>query len=123
MQSEMKLAKRLGRVMLVGAALGMVAGCGSLKNLTQPSSKRVLFEGLYYPARLSPNRDDRKAFTVTVNRAAQGIEGAREAGRYEATRYCIEIYGRSDATWTVGPDTEGLAVVDDQLILAGRCKG
>ncbi len=112
--------------------LGMVAltltlvlpGCGtSLSNALKPSANRTLFDGNYYPARLSTDKANRAAFSVTVSRAAQGIDGAREAGRYEATRYCIEQYGDSDAIWTVGPDTEGLTIRDDQLTLAGRCKG
>jgi hypothetical protein len=101
-----------------------VSACGSsLRNTLQPSSKRVLFEGQYFPARLSRDRDDRAAFSVVVSRAGQGLNGAREAGRYEATKYCIDQYGNSDAVWSVGPDSAGLAVRDDQLTLAGRCAG
>jgi hypothetical protein len=117
---------RVQRVLTMGmivAALAL-AGCGtSLRNALKPSANRALFEGNYYPARLSRDRDDRAAFVVTVSRAAQGIDGAAEAGRYEATKYCIDQYGDSDALWSVGPDSEGLALQDDQLVLAGRCRG
>jgi hypothetical protein len=114
---------RIGQGALLLGALMLVAGCSNgFSNLIRPAKNRVMFEGLYYPARISAERGDRAAFTVTVNRADQGIDGAREAGRYEATKYCIKQYGRSDTEWSVGPDTEGLAISNDQLVLVGRCK-
>jgi len=72
---------------LMAVTLALPA-CGSnLRDTLRPAAKRVLFEGKYYPARLSRERDDRAAFTIVVSRAAQGLDGAREAGRYEATKY------------------------------------
>lgn len=112
-----------GMITLMLATL-VLAGCGaSLRDTLRPSASRALFDGQYYPARIARDREDRAAFAVAVSRVSQGIDGAREAGRYEATKYCLEQYGNSDAIWTVGPDSETLTVRDDQLDLAGRCKG
>lgn len=108
---------------LLAVLLGLPACGASLGDTLKPASSRVLFEGNYFPARLSRDRDDRAAFSVVVSRAGQGLDGAREAGRYEATKYCIDQYGNSAAIWTVGPDSDGLTVGDDQLVLAGRCAG
>lgn len=99
-----------------------LAGCATVKKLN-PTRDRVVFEGLYYPSRLSSSRDDRPAFTIAVGRAAQSLSGAREAGRYEATKYCVNEYGQSDVIWTYGPDVDdsGLQLVNGDLVLEGRC--
>jgi len=105
-------------------SLTMVAGCGTAKRLVDSSrSNRVLFEEMYFPARLTSNREDRMSFTATVSRVDQGLIPAREAGRFEATKYCIEQFGRSDVVWSAGPDVEDseLQLVNGQLILEGRC--
>ncbi len=113
-----------GAVIAAMVATLALAGCaGGVRNALKPSGSRALFDGKYYPARLTRDRDDRAAFSVTVSRVAQGTDGAREAGRYEATKYCIAQYGNSDATWTIGPDTETLTARDDQITFTGRCAG
>lgn len=105
-------------------SLSLVAGCSTAKRLVDSSySNRVLFEGMYFPARLASAREDRLNFSVTVSRVDQSLSGAREAGRYEAAKHCIENYGRSDVDWAKGPDVEDaeLQLVNGQLILEGRC--
>lgn len=87
-------------------------------------SKRVLFDGQYYPTReKGVDRQDRKAFQITVRRVEQGIDGAREAGRHGASKYCIKNFGTSQVEWERGPDdaAETLQVSNGTLLLTGRC--
>ncbi|NRB03792.1 MAG: hypothetical protein HRU30_11070 [Rhodobacteraceae bacterium] len=85
---------------------------------------RVAFEGVEFRSKASfVDRKDRTAFEISVRPFSASAEGAREAGRYEATRYCVERYGTSDIIWTAGPDdaAEDLLVEGDTLNLAGTC--
>lgn len=104
------------RMLLTLAAALALAACGK-------SGERVFFEGNYYPADLASTGEGREAFAVTVQDATQGIEGAREAGRFEATRYCIENYGDSDITWQQGYGVEDARAMTDRgsLIMRGSC--
>ncbi len=87
------------------------------------SGERVRFDGNYYPADLDKVGDRREDFVVTVRDPGQGIEGAREAGRFEATRYCVETFGDSTITWQPGYDPDANAAVIDngRLVLRGTC--
>ena len=85
---------------------------------------RISFDDNYYRAKLK--REDRKqrdVFTISVSPVSASLDGAREAGRYEGTRYCIENYGTSLIDWAQSPDAdEAELVIDkDTLLLAGRC--
>jgi len=97
------------------AALAVTA-CGK-------PGERARFDGNYYPADLDTVGDRRETFVVAVQDPGQGIEGAREAGRFAATRYCVETYGDSDITWRAGYDPDANAGVIDngKLILRGSC--
>lgn len=104
--------------------LAMLAGlsltaCGTL------SDDRQTFDGVAFRAKLSAEKEDNRNFTVEVRDPVQSLAGAREAGRYEAVQYCIETFGNSRMTWSQGPDVEDaeLQIVDDVLILKGRCAG
>ena len=99
----------------LAAALALTA-CGK-------PGERVRFDGNYYPAKLAKSGDRRAEFSVTVRGAAQGLNGAREAGRYEATRYCIETYGDSDIAWQAGygPEDGRVLTGDGSLVLRGSC--
>jgi hypothetical protein len=102
------------KILLTLTALGVLAGC--------QTQERILFDGKYFRTKASNVDKQRDQFTVTVRNASQSIEGAREAGRYEGTRYCVGNYGSSDIVWAVGPDTPGaLRLVDDRLIFRGAC--
>ena len=105
---------------VMGAAL--LSGCSWAKNV-QSSKNRVYFENLYFPARLSTTSDDKQSFTVSVDRIDQGLASAREAGRYEATKYCVATYGKSDVAWVAGPDAPDseLRIVEGRLQFEGRC--
>ncbi|SEQ39732.1 hypothetical protein [Thalassovita taeanensis] len=113
----------LKRVAAAVMALALVAGCNG--KVLNPNSTRVAFEGLYFKARLSASKEDKQDFTVTVSPASQGLSAAREAGRYEATKYCVSNYGSSEVIWGVGPDSpdSALVITDDVLALNGRCTG
>ena len=41
-----------------------------------------------------------------VNGVSASLDGAREAGRHEGTKFCIDAFGTSKINWKVGPDTE-----------------
>lgn len=109
-----------GIVLGLTCALTTVAACG------EENSRRVLFGGYYFPSKAAAvdKKVTRADFTVTVNKATQSVEDAREAGRYAGTRYCIENYGTSQIDWRVGPDADPaqLRVVDDKLSFSGVCK-
>lgn len=108
-------AYRVAGLALLCAAL--VAGCTRREN-------RVLFDGVYYPARTSSERADRRNFTATARRAGRGVEGARKAAVHEATRYCIENFGTSAIEWAgVREGREGPAYVQsgDRVSVSGTC--
>lgn len=99
----------------VCAALALTA-CGK-------PGERVRFDGNYYPADLTKSGERREEFSVAVRDPGQGIDGAREAGRYEATRYCVETFGDSDIAWQPGyGPADGRAIAaNGALILRGSC--
>lgn len=94
-----------------------LAACGLNEN-------RPTFDGKLFRAKLSKVDKQRDQFSVTVSPVSQSLDGAREAGRYEATKHCIAQFGTSDIVWVNGPDGEEgtLIVTDDKLQLRGACK-
>ncbi|MDX1782105.1 MAG: hypothetical protein R3256_12390 [Thalassovita sp.] len=105
-------------------AAGLLAGCG-VRERIQGANNRVAFDGIYFRTRLNAEKDDKQAFAVTVAGAARNLDAAREAGRYEATRYCVTNYGNSEVDWTQGPEdaAENLVIENGALVLTGRCRG
>lgn len=86
--------------------------------------ERVYFEGNYYPTKArAADRSDRQAFTLSVRRAGQGLEGARAAGRHGGKKYCLTNYGTSEIDWTVGPEApaRALGAESGRLSMSGRC--
>lgn len=100
---------------------GVLAAVLALSACSKPGD-RMLFDGNYYPVKIKKGQT-REAFSVTVRRIDQGINGARKAGKTEATRYCIETVGDSTITWQRGPDGQGGNLVTDRgnLVLTGHC--
>lgn len=102
--------------------LVLISACGTITS----SEDRVLFDGQFFRAKAKAV--DKKVsptdFTVVVNNVSSSLDGAREAGRFEGTKYCVQNFGSSRITWKVGPDSEpqNLRVSDDKLTLAGTCK-
>lgn len=108
---------------LVGAlvALTAVSACGG-----GSSSDRILFDGKAFRAK-AKSVDKKKSpaeFTVTIKGVSASLDGAREAGRYEGTRFCVQNFGSSRIAWKVGPDTEpqNLRIENDSLTFAGSCQ-
>jgi len=107
---------RIGLFCLAGAFA--MAACGK-------AGDRTLFDGNYYPVKLQEDRDDRRTFTVSVRNTEQGLAGAREAGRHEGVRFCVETFGSSDIAWkNGGPDAPEAALLRSggDLIFSGRCR-
>lgn len=100
---------------------GSLAAILALGACAKPGA-RMLFEGNYYPAKAKKG-ETREDVIVTVRRIDQGLKGAREAGRHEATRYCVETVGDSTIEWLRGPDAEEgvLLTQGGNLVLQGRC--
>ena len=85
---------------------------------------RIAFDGVFFRSDAKRlDRENRERFEVTVRPVSQSLEGARAAGAYEATRYCIENFGTSDIIWVYGPDGEAgtLRIANDRLTLEGAC--
>ncbi|AVO37207.1 hypothetical protein [Pukyongiella litopenaei] len=103
-------------------AVVVPAGCSTFKR----DEGRIAFDGVYFRSKTAAV--DKKVtladFTTTVKGVSASFDGAREAGRYEGTRYCISNYGTSKIDWSVGPDTDPqrLTIVDDTLTFSGRCR-
>lgn len=83
--------------------------------------KAVLFDGQRYVGRTQADSEDKRNFIATAGPVSQGLEGAREAARYEGTTYCIRRYGRSEIIWVLDPDAEVPAIADDIMTVQGRC--
>ncbi len=119
------------RILVLFALILGLASCGLVRNTAGRlgvgggSAKRasVEAEGVRFRARASASREDRRSVTVTVTPFAVNPEASLEAGRYQATRYCLLTYGGSDTEWIIGPDAarDQLPVSDDTVTLQGRC--
>jgi len=104
--------------------LAVVLAAAMLLGACSDKSKRVYFDGKYYPAKAKKVKGDRETFVVSVRNAAQGLDGAREAGRHAGVRYCVENFGWSGIDWIQGPDAEAetLMVTNGNLVLKGKCQ-
>lgn len=104
------------------ATVSLLSACGEAPS----SANRVAFDGEFF--RASAKHVNKKAmpseFTVTVNGVSASLDGAREAGRYEATKFCIRNFGSSRINWKLGPDADpqNLRVENDKLTFAGTCQ-
>jgi hypothetical protein len=104
---------------IVGPALFAIltlTACGQ-------NEKRPTFDGQDFRAKLSKVDKQRDQFSVTVSPVSNSLAGAREAGRFEATKYCIAQFGTSDIAWLSGPDSEDgeLTITNDKLEFRGTC--
>ena len=96
----------------------MMTGCSNPFELEE---NKVSFDGYYFSSKLSRSKLDDRSFHLTVRRASRSLSGAREAGRYEATRFCIKNYGTSDIKWVLGPDDQSIGLTGKVLKLSGQC--
>jgi hypothetical protein len=96
----------------------ILLGCSNPLTLEE---NKVSFDGYYFPYKLVRNKADDRSFDLTVKRANRSLSGAREAGRYEATRFCIKLFGTSDIKWFLDPDDENIGLTGRVLKLSGQC--
>ena len=122
----------MGRAILLAVLLSALAGCSPIQNTFgglfgggAGAAKRASLEvgATRFRARATPDAEDKRNFAVSVSPLAVNPEGALEAARYQATRYCLLTYGGSDTEWVAGPDTplSQLPIDGDQVTLRGRC--
>lgn len=108
----------IARPFVAVALITLMVGC-------TPSEDQIRFDGLAFRAKASPvdKKKSRADFEVTVKKAAAALDPARDAGRYEGTRYCVRTFGSSKIDWANGgPDAETVTMSGEDLILRGRCK-
>lgn len=112
------------KILAMGAMVAL-AGCGVVSNVTDSltGNNRQAFDGQVFRASVGFDRAAPADFVVRVQQADRSLTGAREAGRYEATKHCIDYFGNSAAVWQTGPDSPDAALVfdGDTLVLTGRC--
>ncbi|MDD9922036.1 MAG: hypothetical protein OXQ92_07125 [Boseongicola sp.] len=67
--------------------------------------------------------DDRRDISVRVSAEGASLDDVRESVRFQATRYCVTNYGRSDTKWAIDPATNDWAFVraGGDMIFTGRC--
>lgn len=84
----------------------------------------VTFEGARFSGDLRSERGDRAAFVASGGPASVSLEGAKQAAEYQVVQHCISYLGSSDVAWTNGPDVDDaeLVIVDDEVVLSGRCR-
>ena len=121
----MKLAKGITRpqsqYFIMGLATSsflMMTGCSNPFELEE---NKVSFDGYYFSSKLSRSKLDDRSFDLTVRRANRSLSGAREVGRYEATRFCIKNDGTSHIKWVLGPDHQSIGLTGKVLKLRGQC--
>ncbi len=96
----------------------IMMGCSNPFELKE---NKVSFDGYYFSSKLSRSKSDDRSFDLIVRRANRSLSGAREAGRYEATRFCIKNFGTSDIKWVLGPDDQSIGLTGKVLKLSGQC--
>ena len=104
----------------------LVLLCSALVACGNVRKDKLSFDGQYFRSKASKTgSDDRRQFSVDVRPVSASVEGAQEAGRHEATKYCIENFGNSVVFWDIGPDDDPQTYVldGDTLVLQGTCEG
>ena len=96
----------------------VLLGCSNPLDLEE---NKVSFDGHYFSSKITQNKTDNRYFALMVRRASRSLSGARDAGRYEATRFCIKNFGTSDIEWVLGPDDENVGLTGKILKLSGKC--
>jgi hypothetical protein len=113
-----RFENRYSVMILILCSCLILLGCSNPLTLEE---NKVSFDGYYFPYKLVRNKADDRSFDLTVKRANRSLLGAREAGRYEATRFCIKIFGTSDIKWFLDPDDENISLTGRVLKLSGQC--
>ena len=103
---------------IVLLVLILMVGCST-------DDEKLKFDGQYFRTKsTNVNKSDKRQFEVTVQKASLSLNGARQAGEFEATRYCIEGYGTSKIRWATGfaESDEPRLTPSDSMILVGKCE-
>ena len=120
----MRIFVLIALVLTLTACSRVQGGLGRL-GVGSGAAKRtqVEIDGTRFKARANTSSGDKRLIDITVTPVAVNPDAAREAGRYEATKYCLLTFGGSDTEWIIGPDLpiDELPVDGDTLTLQGRC--
>ena len=102
--------------MFIPLSILLLFGCSARIN-----ENRVAFDGFMFNSKLKVgfNKQD---FEITVPRANRSLSGAKEAGRYEATIYCVNKFGTSDIVWDLDPEDVSKVSPSKSIFIKGRCR-
>ena len=105
----------MGNFFLISVSILLLLGCSARIN-----ENRVPFDGFLFNAKLKAGAS-KKDFEIIVPRSHRSLVGAKEAGRYEATIYCVNKFGTSDVIWDVSPDDVSKVKSNKSIFIKGRC--
>ena len=120
MKSEKGICSSKNRTFIWGLACSFLVTVGC-SNPFELEENKIVFDGYNFSSKLTPNKSDDRLFDLTVRRANRSLSGAREAGRYAATKFCIKNFGTSDIKWVLDPDDESIGLTGKVLKLSGQC--
>lgn len=120
MKSEKGICSPKYRTFIWGLACSFLVTVGC-SNPFELEENKIAFDGYNFSSKLTPNKSDDRLFDLTVRRANRSLSGAREAGRYAATKFCIKNFGTSDIKWVLDPDDESIGLTGKVLKLSGQC--
>ena len=106
----------MGNFFIISLSILLLLGCS-----TRISENRVPFDGVLFNTKLKLGAT-KKDFEITVPRSHRSLIAAREAGRYEATIYCVNKFGTSDIIWDVSPDDVSKVASNKSILIKGRCR-
>ena len=102
--------------MFILLSILLLLGCSARIN-----ENRVAFDGFMFNSKLKVGLT-KKDFEITVLRANRSLSGAKEAGRYEATIYCVNKFGTSDIVWDLDPEDVPAVTSSNSIFIKGRCR-
>ncbi len=118
------------RIAILLCVIVSLAGCSRLgldrigAGSTAVGVKRhtATIDDVRYRSSVNVESEDKRDFTISVTPVGN-VTNAQEAGRYQATVYCLRTFGGSKAEWLSGPDVEPqeAQISGDTLRLRGRC--
>ncbi len=110
--------RRFAKIISVLGCFFILLGCSNPFELEE---NKVSFDGYKFSTKLNRDKVDDRSFSLVVKRANRSLSGAREAGRYEGTKFCIKNFGTSDIEWVLNPDDNNVGLTGKVLQLSGRC--
>ena len=102
--------------MFIPLSILLLFGCSARIN-----ENRVAFDGFMFNSKLKVGLN-KKDFEITVLRANRSLSGAKEAGRYEATIYCVNKFGTSNIGWDLDPEDVSEVSSSKSIFIKGRCR-